>query len=93
MVITDHAYKMAKKRLKWKRNVIDKMAAKAFEEGILHSQTKGKLKRYIDKLYLSHRTANNIRIYGEDVYFFAGDTLITLYRLPSSMLKYLSHSD
>ena len=91
MKITNHAYEKAKERLSWKADVIEKMAEIALNEGISHSDTKGKLKRYITKLYLSHRTSNNIRIYGQNIYFFLGDTLITIYRVPTNLIKYLKH--
>ena len=90
--ISEHAYDMAKKRLSWKPDVIDKMAKKAYNEGIKHSETTGRLNRYINKLFLKYRTANNIRIYGQNIYFFTGSTLVTLYRVPTSLIKYIKIS-
>ena len=87
--ISYHAYDMAKERLSWKPAVLDKMAERAYKEGIKYSDTTGKLKRYIAKIFLQYRTANNIRIYGQNIYFFAGKTLITLYRVPTGLIKYL----
>lgn len=90
-IATEHAYEKAKERLGWKRKVLDKMMVKAFDEGIKHSDTKGSLNKYITKLWFKYRTANNIRIYGENVYFFCGETLITLYRLDNKMIKHLQY--
>lgn len=45
VLITEHAYERAKERLKWKSKVLDKMAEKAFLEGIKHKDTKGSLMR------------------------------------------------
>lgn len=63
----------------------------AFNKGFKHSDTKGTLKRYIDKLWFEHKFANNIRIYGEDLYFFCDNKLITLYRMESKLLKHLKY--
>ncbi|MDR6548508.1 hypothetical protein J2810_004598 [Chryseobacterium rhizosphaerae] len=86
--ITHHAYKRAKERYQWPAKVLDKMAEKAYFNGIKHSQAKGSFKKYLDKLWHQHKHTNNIRIYGEDIYFFTGNLLITLYQLPNNMRKH-----
>ena len=40
------------------------------------------LRRYLDSVYLKRETANNIRIYCNNVYLFHNEMLITLYPLP-----------
>ena len=87
--VTNHAYDRAKQRLSWKNNVLYKMAEKAYLEGIKHSDTKGTLNRYITKLFMEHKTANNIRIYGENIFFFSHNILITIYQLPNNVKKKL----
>lgn len=89
--ITDHAYKKAKERLSWKSKVLDKMAQKAFDEGIHHKDTKGTLNKYITKLWFRYKSCNNVRIYGENIYFFCGQKLITLYRLDRKLIKHLKY--
>ncbi len=89
--ITEHAYERAKERLSWRRKTLNRMAKKAFYGGLKHKDTKGKLNKYISNLYLQYRTANNIRIYGENVYFFTDCHLITLYRMPQELIKYLKY--
>lgn len=90
-IITEHAYEKAKERLNWKAKVLDKMAQKAFDEGIQHKDTKGTLRKYITKLWFRHKHCNNIRIYGENIYFFCDQRLITLYRLDTKLLKHLKY--
>lgn len=87
--ITEHAYERAKERLRFKSEVLDKMAAVAYEEGLKHSESKGLLKKYITSLFFQYGKANNIRIYGEVIYLFASSTLITVYQVPSHLKKYL----
>ena len=43
--ITDHAYERAKERLSWKTSVLEKMAEKAYNDGICHKDTKGSLNK------------------------------------------------
>ncbi len=88
---TEHAYDRAKERMKWKPRVLDRMMLKAYNDGITHSRTKGTLKRYITKLWFDYKFCNNIRIYGENIYFFSGQRLITLYRLDSKLLKHVKY--
>ena len=90
-IATEHAYNRAKERLNWKAKVLDKMMQKAYEEGIQHKDTKGSLKRYITKLWFKYKFCNNVRIYGENIYFFCDQKLITLYRLDQKMIKHLQY--
>lgn len=90
-IATEHAYDRAKERLNWKAKVLDKMMQKAYEEGIQHKDTKGSLKRYITKLWFKYKFCNNVRIYGENIYFFCDQKLITLYRLDQKMIKHLQY--
>jgi hypothetical protein len=67
------------------------MLVKAFDEGIKPTHTKGVLKKYLTKRQLEYQMANNIRIYGENVYFFSDRKLITIYRLNNYLLKHLAY--
>ena len=89
MNITQHAYKRAKERLSWKGSVLDKMSRRALHHGKQHSDTVGRLNKYITKLFFDHKKANNIRIYGENAFLFHGSTLLTLYRIPTHLIKLL----
>lgn len=90
--ITDHAYQRAKERLSWGKETIERMAKKAYFEGIRHKDTKGKLNKYITSLWSERKTANNIRIYGENIYLFSRNVLLTVYHLDAKMRKTLKHS-
>lgn len=87
ITITQHAYDRSKERLGFDRPATDKMALKAFTDGVAHGQAKGRLKRYFDKLYLEYKNANNVRVYGENIFLFSGSTLITVYQLPHDLKK------
>lgn len=91
VLITKHAYKRAKERLGWKKKPLDKMAEKAYREGITHKKTKGLLRKYITKQWFMHKKINNPRIYGENIYFFCDNKLITLYQLPTNLKRHLKN--
>ena len=85
--ISDHAYLRAKQRLGLKNKSFKKLAEKAFISGVTHSELKGQPKKYVSWLYLRNRTANNIRIYGEVIFLFSKNNLITVYKLPNRLSK------
>jgi hypothetical protein len=88
--VSRHAYERAKSRFRWKSTVLDKMAYRAFHEGIRHCDTNGRVNKYITDTFLAYKTATNIRIHGDVVYLFSGNgILITLYSLPNEYRKYV----
>ena len=87
VIITNHAEKRAKERLGWNKHAITRMARKAYIEGISHSNANGKLCKYFDKLFLIQNQANNVRIYGQVVYLFSDNRLVTLFIIPKNVEK------
>ncbi|WP_294203117.1 hypothetical protein [uncultured Chryseobacterium sp.] len=89
VLITIHAYERARERYRWKKVTLIKMAQIAFKEGVKYSDTKGELKKFINKVQQNNQKVNNIRLYGQDIYFFDDNVLITLYQLPNTLKKYM----
>lgn len=87
VIVTTHAKKRAKERLGISKNLTIKLAEKALTYGLTHSDAKGSLKKYCDKIYLSHKKANNIRIYNRKVFVFKDSILITIINLPNNLLN------
>mgnify|MGYP000221093441 CR=1 FL=1 len=85
IVITDHAYKRAKERLKWKKAALDRMAEKAYQDGLTHKDVKGRIKAYLNDVYQKNKRINNIRVHGENIFLFTGSKLLTIYRLPNDL--------
>lgn len=90
VTITEHAFDRAKERLGLNEAAFKKIVLRAWLDGIKHKDTKGTLNQYITKLYMRYKNANNIRIYGEVVYVFSNQTLITVYQVPSELKKFLN---
>lgn len=87
--ITKHAYDRAKERMSWKKRTLDRMAEKALTNGVKHKDTKGRLNKHISEIWRKYKNANNVRIYGQDFFLFRNNTLITVYRVPNDLIKYL----
>jgi hypothetical protein len=86
-IITLHACDRAKQRLQWGKATLQRMADKAFREGLCHHQSTGQLKKYLNKLWLEQKKADNLRIYGQHVFLFAGQTLLTVWQVPCEFRK------
>lgn len=82
-----HAHKRMKERCGFTKKSQERMAKKAFEQGITHSQTKGNLNKWVTSLYFKNQNANNIRIYGDNAYIFCGEILVTVIPVPPNLKK------
>ena len=85
--VTKHGSKRVRKRSGINKKAVNRMADKAFKDGLKHCETSGRLNKWVTKLYFSNESANNIRIYGDKVYIFAGKTLITMMQVPSNLMS------
>lgn len=85
--LTDHARDRLKERCGWRGKAAQRMADKALQCGMRHAAAEGKLKRWIDRLFLAERKASNVRLYGSHAFLFCGETLITVLHIPREMLK------
>lgn len=66
---------------------LSRIAYKAFEDGLKHSELRGSLKRWADGLYLSHCNANQMRLFGDKMYLFKNNVLITIVQVPHKYIK------
>lgn len=83
--VSKHAEKRLIERCGLNKRSVQRIAEKAFTHGIVHKDTKGNLHKWVDSLYFRNRSANNIRLYGDKAYIFAGDILVTVLQIPSNL--------
>lgn len=69
------------------KKAIERMANKAYIYGKEHRQTKGKLNKWITSVYFNSTTGSEFRIYGDFLYIFNNDILVTVFRVPNNLLK------
>ena len=86
-IVTKHAKQRMKERCGFNKQTCNRMAKKAFEEGVTHAQTKGRLNKWVTSLYFRNKSANNIRLYGDNAYIFCEDRLVTVIPIPNNLKK------
>lgn len=87
MKISIHARQRMKERCGFNRKAQERMAEKAFIEGITHKQTKGRLHKWVTSLFFKNTNANNIRLFGDNAFIFCGETLVTVIPVPGNLKK------
>ena len=87
MQVSNHATDRMSERCGLNKKSSERLSKLALENGISHNDTVGSLNRYLTKLFFYNKTANNIRIYGEYVYIFCDDILITVIPLDNKYKK------
>lgn len=87
MNISNHARQRMKECCGFNRKAQDRMAEKAFYDGITHKHTKGRLYKWVTSLFFKNCNANNIRLYGDNAYIFCGETLVTVIPIPNDLRK------
>lgn len=86
--VTRHAERRTRERVGIPKKAVRRAAAKAITEGIRRTETDGGLRRYLDWLYWrGNGGASNIMVYGDKVYLFNDDTLITVLNVPPAHMK------
>lgn len=85
--LTKHAISRMKERCGITKANAPKIARRAYATGISHSSTTGNLHRFLDSIYLSQKKGTNMKIYGNAVYVFKKDVLITVISIPSNLME------
>lgn len=90
--LTKHAKRRVKQRTGVNSGNINHCMKKVFKHGIKHDEATGELKRLMDKQYLTHKNINNMRFYGDSLYLFHTDILITVIKVPLSIVQNLENN-
>lgn len=85
---TNHGQKRIRKRQGVKKSNLEDEIDKVLEEGLEHRDCKGKLKKYLDKLWFNYKRGY-FRVYNTNIYIFDSkdNKLITMYALPGHLNK------
>ena len=86
-ILTKHSISRLQQRCGVSKKNASKVAKRAFRTGITHAETHGNLHRFLDTLYLSQKKGTNMRIYGNAVYVFKEDVLITVINIPKNLME------
>lgn len=86
-LLTKHSISRMQERCGITKKNAPIVARRAYRTGLTHSQTSGELHKFLDSIYLSQKKGTNMRIYGNAVYVFKGDVLITVIRIPDNLMN------
>ena len=89
LVTTKHGRSRMRQRTGISGGNSEKMAKRILRAGIKHSETSGELHSYMSQVYLKHQNSNNSRIYGDCIYLFGGNKMITVFKLPVHLYENL----
>ncbi len=87
LTVTEHGKNRVRQRCGIKVKAVKRLARIAYEKGLTPAETTGALSRYMLSLYNYNGTADNIRIYGDKVFVFCKDVLVTVLYVPREYLK------
>ena len=86
--VTRHAERRTRERVGIPKKAVRRAAARAMTQGVKRVETDGGLRRYLDWLYWhGNGSVNNIVVYGDKVYLFNDDTLVTVLNVPTAHAK------
>ncbi len=85
MTLTNHAKDRIIERMGINKRSTNRMAELALKRGYSRSETKGSLNKFLDKLFLSHMNANNIKVYNSHAFMFINERLITVIKIPTNV--------
>lgn len=92
MEVTKHGSKRIRDRVGVNKRAVERVAKKAFEEGLTHAEAKGNLRRWMSMTFRRYVRGNQMRIYGEKLYIFHNDRLITVIDVPSNLKGLIKES-
>ena len=89
MVVSNHAYQRSSERSGFSKKATNRIAERAFTQGLPAESTKGQLKKWADEVY--NKSTNDLRsvmLYGDKAYLFSSDeVLITVLQIPAAYIK------
>ena len=88
MKVSKHAEDRLRERNGLNKKSCQRIAEKAYNDGIEHNQTKGHLFKWVSNLYLKGmRKGSEIKLYGDKAFIFCDDILITVLQIPSDLAR------
>ena len=83
VIVTRHAADRMRERGGLNRKSIQRIANQVYFNGYPIERTKGRLRKWMYKISKSNPSAQNLRIYGDKLYIFSNDVLITVFKIAS----------
>lgn len=90
--VSRHAENRLRERSGINKKSVERLAERAYYSGIKHSQTKGRLFKYISSIAIKSDKGTNIRIFGDKLFVFNNKginkvVLVTVLQVPSNLTR------
>ncbi len=79
--------KRVRERSGLNKKSIPRIINKIYAEGLTQNDITGKLKEWATHICLNNNPADEIRIYGNNIYLFTNNYFITMFQIPKPLLK------
>lgn len=83
--VTRHAAERLKERSGLNKKAIQRIAEKAYAEGVKLNETHGRLYKWCVSVLLATEKRMTLRLYGDKLYIFGGQVLVTIYQIPANL--------
>jgi hypothetical protein len=87
VIVSDHADQRIRKRMGVKRKAVQKIAEKAYKNGLNFSDTNGRLKDYLAYLYATRSKSEIYKVWNQMIFIYDHGVLITVKPVPKAHHK------
>lgn len=87
VIVSDHAEQRIRKRMGVKRKAVQKIAERAYTEGLDYSDANGSLKDYLGYLYATRSEKERYKVWNQMLFIYSGRVLITVTPVPKAHHK------
>lgn len=88
--ITKHAEKRLKERSGISQKAADRIMDSVWQKGLSHADLRGNLRKWVDSKRFWERNVDQIRLYGDKLYLFSEEKLVTVIQIPQDLAKEVS---
>ena len=91
IVVSVHGAQRIRERLGLPRSAIQRIANRAYVDGIPRTSIRGSLRAFLDSIARHEDVVSEVRVHAYNVYIFRDNTLVTIVPLPVKYKKTIDH--
>ena len=83
--ISKHGAMRMRQRMGIPKKATQRIAERAFERGLKREDAKGAVRKWMNDSFYAYGTGDNMRMYGDKLYIFCDNTLVTVLQVPTEI--------